>query len=57
MRAARRQGVPGVVRCGTGPSSRTHARAPLVTFFAAVYKPGPHAFQGGQRQHGRFGAP
>ena len=30
MRAAQRQAVLGVVRCGTEPSSRVHARAPLV---------------------------
>ena len=30
MRAARRQGVLGVVRCGTGPSSRVRSRASLV---------------------------
>ena len=30
MRTARRQGVLGVVRCGTEPSSRVHARAPPV---------------------------
>ena len=28
MRAARRQGVFGVIHCETGPSSRVHARAP-----------------------------
>ena len=30
MRAARRRGVLGVLRCGTGPSSRVRARAPTV---------------------------
>ena len=30
MRAARRQGVLGVVHCGTGPSSRARAHAPPI---------------------------
>ena len=37
MRAARRKGVLGLVRCGTGPSSWVRARAPPVQhIFAAV---------------------
>ena len=57
MRAARRQGVLGVVRLGTGPSSRVRARAPSVQhFLRGGYKRGLHAFQGGQRHHRRFGA-
>ena len=56
MRAPRRQGVLGVVRCGTKPSSRVHARAPPVqNLLCGGYKRGLHAFQGGQRHHGRFG--
>ena len=48
----------GVVRCGTGPSSRVRTRAPPVQhFFCGGYKRDLHAFQGGQRHHGRFGAP
>ena len=58
MRAARRQGVLGMVRCGTGPSSRVRARAPPVQhLLRSGYKRGLHAFQGGQRHHERFGAP
>ena len=58
MRAARRQGVLGVVRCGTGPLSRVRARAPRVQhLLRGGYKRDLHAFQGGQRHHGRFGAP
>ena len=58
MRAARRQGVLEVVRCGTRPSSRVRARAPPVQhLLRGGYKRGLHAFQGGQRHHGRFGTP
>ena len=56
MRTARRQGALEVVRCGTRPSSKVRARAPPVQhFFRGGYKRGLHAFQGGQRHHGRFG--
>ena len=58
MRAPRRQGVLKVVRCGTRPSSRVRARTPPVQhLFRGGYKFGLHAFQGGQRHHGRFGTP
>ena len=58
MRAARRQGVLDVVRCGTGPSARVRARAPPVQhLLRGGYKRDLHAFQDGQRHHGRFGAP
>ena len=58
MRAARRQGVLGVVRCRTGPSPKVRARAPPVQhLLRGGYKCGLHAFQGGRRHHGRFGAP
>ena len=58
MRAARRQGVLEVVRCGTRPSSRVRARTPPVQhLLRGGYKPGLHAFQGGQRHYGRFGTP
>ena len=58
MRAARRQGVLEVDRCGTRPSSRVRARAPPVQhLLRGGYKRGLHVFQGGQRQHGRFGTP
>ena len=58
MRAARRQGVLEVVCCGTRPSSRGHTRAPPVQYLLrGGYKRGIHAFQGGQRHHGRFGTP
>ena len=48
----------GVVRCGTGPFlSRGRARAPPAQhLLRGTYKRGLHAFQGGQRHHGRFGA-
>ena len=46
-----------MVRCGTGPSSRVCARAfPVQHLLRGGYKRGLHAFQGGQRHHGRFGA-
>ena len=49
-------GCAGVVRCGTGPSSRVRTRVPPVHHFnRGGYKRGPHVFQGGQRHHGRFG--
>ena len=55
MRATRRQGVLGMVCCGTRPSSRVRARAPPVQhLLRGGYKRGLHAFQGGQRHHGRF---
>ena len=47
-----------MVRCGTRPSSRVSSRAPPVQhLLRGGYKRGLHAFQGGQRQHGRFGTP
>ena len=58
MHAARRQGVLGVVRCGTRPSSRVPAPAPPVPhLLRGGYKRGLHAFQGGQRHHGSLGTP
>ena len=58
MRAARRQGMLGLVHCGTGPSSRMRARAPPVQhILRGGYKRGLHAFQGEQRHRGRFGGP
>ena len=57
-RAARRQGVLRVFRCGTGPSPRVRARAPSVQYILrGGYKRDLRAFEGGQRHHGRFGAP
>ena len=57
-RAARRQGVLGVVGCGTGPLLWVHAHAPpLQHHLRGGYKKrNLYAFQGGQRHHGRFGA-
>ena len=56
MRAARRQDVLGVVLSGIEPSPRVRARAPPVQhLLRGGYKRGLHAFQGGQRHHGRFG--
>ena len=47
MRAARRQGVLGVVRCETRPSPRVHARAPPVQHLLhGRHKYDLHAFQG-----------
>ena len=44
--------------CGTRPSSRVRARAPPVQhLLRGGHKRGLHAFQGGQRHHGRFGTP
>ena len=58
IRAARRQGVLGVVRCETGPSPRVRARAPPVQhIFRGDYKHGLHALQGGQKHHGGFDVP
>ena len=58
MRAARRQGVLELVRCGIRPSSRVRARAPPVQhLLRGGYNRNLHAFQGGQRHHGRFGRP
>ena len=58
MRTARRQGVLGVVRCGTKPSSRVRARAlSFQHLLRGGYKRGLHAFQGRQRHHRRFGTP
>ena len=58
MRSARRQVVLGVVCCGTRPSSRVRACAPPVQhLLRGGYKRRLHAFQGGQRHHGRFGTP
>ena len=52
------EGVLEVVHCGTRPSSRVRARAPPVQhLLRGGYKRGLHAFQGGQRHHGRFGTP
>ena len=46
MRATRRQGVLGVVRCATRPSSRVRARVPPVQhLFRGGYKSGLHAFK------------
>ena len=57
MRTTRRQGLLGVIRCGTRPSSRVHARAPSVQpLLHGGYKRGLQAFPGGQRHHGHFGA-
>ena len=54
----RRWGVLEVFRCGTGPSSSVRARAPPVPhLLRGGYKRGLRAFQGGQRHHGRSGAP
>ena len=56
MRAARRQGVLGVVHCGTRPLSRVRACAPLVQHIICDgYKRDLRAFQGRQRHHERFG--
>ena len=50
--------MPEVVRCGTRPSSRVRACAPPVQhLLLGGYKRGLHAFQSGQRHHGRFGTP
>ena len=58
IRAARRQGMLGVVRCGTNSSSRVSARVPSVQhLLRGGYKRGLRVFQGGQRHHGRFGTP
>ena len=58
MGAARGRGVLGVVRCGTRPWSRVRARTPPVQhLLRGGYKRDLHAFQGGQRHHGRFDAP
>ena len=47
-----------MVRCETRPSSRVRACAPSVQLLLrGGYKLGLHAFQGGQRHHGRFGTP
>ena len=58
MRAIRRQGALGVVRCGTGSLPRVRTRAPPVQhILCGGYKHGLYLFQGGQRHHGRFGTP
>ena len=45
----------GVVRCGTRLSSSVRVRAPPVQhLLRGGYKRGLHAFQGGQKHHGRF---
>ena len=56
MRAARRQGMLRVVRCGTRPSARVRVRTPLVQHLlrGGGYKRGLHAFQGGRKHRGRF---
>ena len=47
-----------MVRCGTRPSSGVRARTPPVPhLLRGGYKRGLHAFQGGQKHHGRFLAP
>ena len=58
MRAARRQGMHEVVRCGTRPSSRVLARtSPVRHLLRGGYKLGLHAFQGGRKHRGPFGIP
>ena len=58
IRRARWQGVLGVVRCGTRPSSRVRARAPpFQHLLRGGHERGPHAFQGRQTHHERFGTP
>ena len=58
MRAARRQGVLEVVRCGTRSSSSVRARAPPVQHLLhGGYKRGLLTFQFGQMHHGHFGTP
>ena len=48
----------GGSRCGAGPSPRVRARTPPVHHLLRIsYKRDLHAFQRGQRHHGRFGAP
>ena len=57
MRAARRQGVFGVVACGTGPFAKGACSRPSCSnqrILRVGYKRGLHAFQGGQRHDGRF---
>ena len=49
-------GCAGVVRCGIGPSPRVRARAPSVQHLRGAYIRGLHAFRGGPRHNGRFGA-
>ena len=45
-------------RCETGHSPRVGARTPpLQHLLCGVYKRGLHAFQGGERLHGRSGVP
>ena len=58
MRAAGRQGVLGVVRCGIGSSSKVRAPAPPVQYLlCGGYSRDLNEFQGGQRHHKqRFGA-
>ena len=52
------RGVLEVVYCGTRASSRVRARAPPVQHpLRGGYKRGLHAFQGGQKNHGRFSIP
>ena len=56
MRAARRQGVLEVVRCGARSLLRVRARAPRAQhLLRGGYIRGIRAFQGGQRHHERFG--
>ena len=58
MRTARQKDVLELVCCGTGPSSWVRVRAPhFQHLLHGGYKHGLHAFQGGQRHHGRFGTP
>ena len=46
------------VRCVARPSSRVRARVlPVQHLLRGGYERGLHAFQGGQRHHGRFGTP
>ena len=57
MRAARRQHVLKVVRCGTRPL-RVRARAPpLQHLLHGGYLRSLHAFQGGQTHNGCFRTP
>ena len=58
MRAARRQGMLGVVCIGTRPSSRVRPRVPPVQhLLRGGFTRGLRVFQDGQMHHGRFGTP
>ena len=56
MRAARRQGVLGVVRCEAGLSPKVLARAPPIqhNILCGGYKRGLHAFRNGKAHRGRL---